>query len=64
MLKSNEINTEEEAIKNLPNLLFLKGKNYFEELKDIPDKWKINFSFYSSITSAESKILMYSKDNL
>ncbi len=64
MLKSNEINTEEEAIKNLPNLLFLKGKNYFEELKDIPDKWKINFSFYSSITSAESKILMYNKDNL
>ena len=64
MLKSNEINTEEEAIKNLPNLLFLKGKNYFEELKDIPDKWKINFSFYSSITSAESKILMYNKENL
>ena len=64
MLKSNEINTEEEAIKNLPNLLFLKGKNYFEELNDIPDRWKINFSFYSSITSAESKILMYNKDNL
>ena len=64
MLKSNEINTEEEAIKNLPNLLFLKGKNYYKELKDIPDKWKINFSFYSSITSAESKILMYNKDNL
>ena len=64
MLKSNKIDTEEEAIKNLPNLLFLKGKNYLEELKDIPNKWKINFSFYSSITSAESKILMYSKDNL
>ena len=64
MLKSKKINSKKEAIKNLPNLLFLKGKNFNNELNDIPQNLKIKFQTFPSITSAESRILLYSKNIL
>ena len=64
MLKSKKINTKKEAIKNLPNLLFLKGKRFKEEINDIPENLKIKFQTFPSITSAESRILLYSKNIL
>ena len=64
MLKSKKINSKKEAIKNLPNLLFLKGKSFKEELNDIPENFKIKFQTFPSITSAESRILLYSKNIL
>lgn len=64
MLKSKKINSKKEAVKNLPNLLFLKGKTFEEELNDIPENLKIKFQTFPSITSAESKILLYSKNIL
>ena len=51
-------------MKNLPNLLFLKGKNFKYELNDIPENLKIQFQTFPSITSAESRILLYSKNIL
>ena len=64
MLKSKKINSEKEAIKNLPNLLFLKGKTFKEELNDMPEYLKVKFQTFPSITSAESRILLYSKNIL
>ena len=64
MLKSKKINSKREAIKNLPNLLFLKGKSFKAELNDIPENLKIKFQTFPSITSAESRILLYSKNIL
>ena len=64
MLKSKKINSKKEAVKNLPNLLFLKGKTFKEELNDIPENLKIKFQTFPSITSAESRILLYSKNIL
>ena len=64
MLKSKKINSKKEAINNLPNLLFLKGKTFEEELTDIPENLKIKFQTFPSITSAESRILLYSKNIL
>ncbi len=64
MLKSKKINSKKEAIKNLPNLLFLKGKSFKDELNDIPENLKIKFQTFPSITSAESRILLYSKNIL
>ena len=64
MLKSKKINSNKEAIKNLPNLLFLKGKSFKDELNDMPENLKIKFQTFPSITSAESRILLYSKNIL
>ena len=64
MLKSKKINSKKEAIKNLPKLLFLKGKTFKDELNDIPENLKIKFQTFPSITSAESRILLYSKNIL
>ena len=64
MLKSKKIKSRTEAMKNLPNLLFLKGKNFKYELNDIPENLKIQFQTFPSITSAESRILLYSKNIL
>ena len=64
MLKSKKIKSRKEAMKNLPNLLFLKGKNFKYELNDIPEYLKIQFQTFPSITSAESRILLYSKNIL
>ena len=64
MLKSKKINSKKEAIKNLPNLLFLKGKTFKDELNDIPENLKIKFQTFPSITSAESRILLYNKNIL
>ena len=50
------------ALKNIPNLLFLKGKTYKNELHDIPKNLNIKFHTFPSITSAESRILLYNKD--
>ena len=64
MLKSKAIKSKREAIKNIPNLLFLKGKTFKKELNDIPGNLKIKFQTFPSITSAESRILLYSKNIL
>ena len=64
MLKSKKINSKKKAIKNLPNLLFLKGKSFKEEINDIPENLKIKFQTFPSITSAESRILLYNKNIL
>ena len=64
MLKSKKIKSKKEAIKNIPNLLFLKGKTFKDELNDIPENFNIKFQTFPSITSAESRILLYSKNIL
>ena len=64
MLKSTKINSKREAIKSLPNLLFLKGKSFKNELNDMPENLKIKFQAFPSITSAESRILLYNKNIL
>ena len=64
MLKSKKIKSRKEAVKNLPNLLFLKGKTFQNELNEIPKNLKIKFQTFPSITSAESRILLYSKNIL
>ena len=64
MLKSKNIKSKREALKKMPNLLFLKGKSFRKELNDIPESLNINFQTFPSITSAESRILLYSKNIL
>ena len=61
MLKEKLNISKEDAIRNLPNLLFLKGKNYKNELNKINHKFKINFRILDSITNKEGKILFYEK---
>ena len=62
MLKSKKIKSKEEAARNIPNLLFLKGKTFQNELNNIPEYLNIKFETFPSITSAESRILLYNKD--
>ena len=64
MLKSRSIKSKEESIKNTPNLLFLKGKNFQNELNGIPKSLSLKFKTFPSITSAESRILLYNKNIL
>ena len=64
MLKSKKIKSQKEAKKNLPNLLFLKGKNFNIELSAIPKNLNFKFQTFPSITSAESRILLYNKNIL
>ena len=64
MLKSKNIKTKKEAIQNIPNLLFLKGKTFKKELNDIPENLNFKFQTFPSITSAESRILLYNKNIL
>ena len=64
MLKSKNIKSKKEAIKNTPNLLFLKGKSFKNELNDIPEHLNLRFQTFPSITSAESRILLYNKNIL
>jgi len=64
MLKSKSIKSKQEALKNIPNLLFLKGKNFRDELNDLPKNLNIKFQTFPSITSAEGKILLYNKNIL
>ena len=64
MLKSKGIRSKKEAIKKTPNLLFLKGKTFRDELNDIPENFSLKFQTFASITSAESRILWYNKNIL
>ena len=64
MLKSKKIKSKQEAAKNIPNLLFLKGKTFKNELNDIPKNLNIKFKEFRSITSAESRVLLYNKNNI
>ena len=64
MLKSRGINSKKEAIKKTPNLLFLKGKTFKNELNEIPENLNLKFQTFPSITSAESRILLYNKNIL
>ena len=64
MLKSKNLKNKREALKKIPNLLFLKGKTFRNELNDIPDSFNIKFQTFPSITSAESRILLYNKNIL
>ncbi len=47
--------------KQLPKLLFLKGKSYFSEILDLRKNKKINFKEYPSITDIHGKILYINK---
>ena len=64
MLKSESIKSKNQALENIPNLLFLKGKSFKRELNDIPKNLDIRFQIFPSITSAESGILLYSRNIL
>ena len=64
MLKSKSIKSKKEAVKNIPNLLFLKGKTFKNELNDIPDYFNLRFQTFPSITSADSRILLYNRNIL
>ena len=64
MLKSKSIKSKKEALKNIPNLLFLKGKTFQNELNNVPKNLNIKFQTFPSITSAESRILLYNKNIL
>ena len=64
MLKSKKIKSKKDALKNMPNLLFLKGKSFANELNDLPKNINIKFQTFPSITSAESRILLYNKSIL
>ena len=64
MLKSKNIKSKTEAIKNIPNLLFLKGKTFKNELNELPKNLNLKFQTFPSITSAESRILLYNKNIL
>ncbi len=55
----NHIINNKNIVKKLPNLLFLKGKNFQIELDDLAKKYKINFKLIDSITDKESKILFF-----
>ncbi len=58
-LKNSGRFNDNEIIRNLPNLLFLKGKNYLKELKELKSFYKINFKILNSITDTQGKILYY-----
>ena len=45
--------TKNNIDENLPNLLFLKGKNVRIELDDLAKKYKIKFKIINSITDKE-----------
>tara|TARA_Y100000589_G_C27150789_1_gene628806 strand:- start:744 stop:1391 length:648 start_codon:yes stop_codon:yes gene_type:complete len=62
MLKSESIKTRKEARKKIPNLLFLKGKSFQQELNDVPANLNIKFQIFPSVTSVESRILLYSNN--
>ena len=64
MRKSKSIKSKKEAIKKTPNLLFLKGKTFQNELGNIPKSLCLEFQTFHSITSAESRILFYNKNIL
>ncbi len=64
MLKSKSIKSKKEAIKKTPNLLFLKGKTFKNELNNIPENLNLKFQIFPSITSAESRVLLYNKNIL
>ena len=64
MLKAKNIKTKKEALMNVPNLLFLKGKTFKNELNDIPVNIRLKFQIFPSITSAEGRILLYNKNIL
>ena len=64
MRKSKSIKSKKEAIENLPNLLFLKGKTFKCELNDIPKNFDLKFQIFPSITSAESRILLFNNNIL
>ena len=64
MLKSKGIRSKKEAIKKTPNLLFLKGKKFKDELNDIPENFSFKFQTFASITNVESRILLYNKNKL
>ncbi len=63
VMTNQKINCKEIAISKLPNLLFLKGKNYKRELNELSIFYKINFEVKRSITDHDAKILYYKSSN-
>ena len=55
----NKLMTKNNIDENLPNLLFLKGKNVRIELDDLAKRYKINFKLIESITDRDSKTLYF-----
>tara|TARA_Y100000588_G_C13752870_1_gene710498 strand:+ start:34 stop:672 length:639 start_codon:yes stop_codon:yes gene_type:complete len=56
---TQKITTKEKATLKLPNLLFLKGKNYKKELYNLSEFYNITFEVKQSITEEGGKILFY-----
>lgn len=61
MLKSKNYRSTEAVMQDFPKLLFLKGKNYLNELNSLPLSHQLDFDVHQSITSNEGKILVYEK---
>ena len=59
MIRGNSTYSKKDALENMPNLLFLKGKSYYEELTSIQSKTNLNFTVFNSITNKDGKILFY-----
>ena len=59
MIRGNSNYSKKDALDNMPNLLFLKGKSYVDELASIQFKSNIKFMVLNSITNKEGKILFY-----
>ena len=64
----NYMNKENKALnfvntnKFLPNLLFLKGKNYKRELMEVSENIRTRFEIYDSLSDEEGKVLFYKSE--
>ena len=58
-MKKNTSFRKNKIEKVLPNLLFLKGKNFKSEISNIKKINRIQFEFFQSITNNAAKILYY-----
>ena len=59
--KNNHHHSNENIMNKLPNLLFLKGKNFQIELDDLSKTYTINFDVIDSISDKEGKILFFKR---
>jgi len=59
--KQNYLRQEKTIMNKLPNLLFLKGKNFQLELDDLSKAYTINFDLINSISDKQGKILFFKK---
>ena len=62
MTKENKASNFVNTNKILPNLLFLKGKNYKKELMEVSTNIRTRFEIYDSISDDEGKVLFYKSE--